>query len=237
MPLWGVAVFEPNFRASTGHGRHYQLAAGDFSDDRVQRDIDQGTEALLALGIGAPKRVFLIGASFGGYITLNGLIQRPELYRAGIALVPPSDFAWTLNWAATRSDVRLSGVPIAAALPAFGIERGSDAFERLAARSPRALAATISRPLLIMAGGRDQRVPVRSVIDFVARLPPGHDHSLYLDPEAGHGLDSDTNREALLYLTEQFLHRTIGTPAPAALAPALARKIGSQLRRRGASLR
>jgi Prolyl oligopeptidase family len=64
----GYAVFEPNFCGSTGYGRDYLLAArGDFGNGRVQQDIAEGVEHLLARGIGDPQRVGIIGASFGGY--------------------------------------------------------------------------------------------------------------------------------------------------------------------------
>ena len=90
----GFLVFEPNFRGSTGHGMAYKTAPrGDFGNGRVQRDIVEGTRHLLALGIGDPDRVGLMGASFGGYSTLLGLTFQPELFKVGIAVVPPRTWA------------------------------------------------------------------------------------------------------------------------------------------------
>jgi dipeptidyl aminopeptidase/acylaminoacyl peptidase len=89
----GYAVFQPNFRASTGYGERYMLAPGaDFGNGRVQADIIDGVRWLLAQGVGDARRMGIIGASFGGYSTLLALSHTPDLFQVGIALQPPTDF-------------------------------------------------------------------------------------------------------------------------------------------------
>jgi dipeptidyl aminopeptidase/acylaminoacyl peptidase len=93
----GYAVFQPNFRASTGYGRAYEFAAkGDFGNGRVQTDILEGLDYLLAQGIGDPTRQAIEGHSFGGYSTLLALSHTPDRFRVGIAAAPSPDFGWTL---------------------------------------------------------------------------------------------------------------------------------------------
>ena len=64
--------------------------------------------AMLAAGIGDPRRVGIVGASFGGYSTLLGLSYQPELFRVGIASVPPSDFGFVMREYLGANLVRLA---------------------------------------------------------------------------------------------------------------------------------
>lgn len=227
----GYAVFEPNFRGSTGFGREYLLAAkGDFGNGRVQQDIVEGTQAVLALGVGDPKRVGIIGASFGGYAALQGVTHSPELYRVALAAVPPADFGWALRWALTDSDLAdRDGVPLATRFRLLGVDPADAALQaRLSAQSPQTNAARLTRPLLLFAGGRDERVAIRSVTHYAATLRRlGRDLSVYIEPDVGHSADSPLTREAFLYLVEWMFHRHLhgeaATVPDAALAAHLHR--------------
>ena len=95
----GYVVYEPNFRGSTGFGRAYMRAGkGDFGNGRVQQDIVEGVRFLAAQGIGDASRAGIVGASFGGYSALLGVTFQPELFRVGVAAVPPADLGWVLRW-------------------------------------------------------------------------------------------------------------------------------------------
>jgi dipeptidyl aminopeptidase/acylaminoacyl peptidase len=222
----GYVVFEPNFRGSTGYGRDYLLAAkGDFGNGRVQRDIVEGVRALLAEGVGDATRVGIVGASFGGYSALVGLTWQPELFRVGVALVPPSDFAWDLTWISRTSEAT-------ALSPVFPFERwmtmvgvSPNDVARMAAlhsESPLANTTRMHRPLTIIAGGADQRVALRGVLGYTASLRHrDKDVTLLVDPVAGHTQARPVAREAALYLIADTLHRHLGgaadTPPDAAL--------------------
>jgi dipeptidyl aminopeptidase/acylaminoacyl peptidase len=221
----GYAVFEPNFRGSTGFGREYLLAAkGDYGNGRVQRDIVEGTRAVLALGVGDAKRVGIIGASFGGYAALQGVTHSPDLYRVALAAVPPADFGWALRWALTDSDLAdRDGVPLATRFRLLGVDPADPALQaRLTAQSPQANAALLSRPVLLFAGGRDERVAIRSVTHYAATLRRlGREMSVFIEPEAGHSADRPLTRDAFLYLTEWMLQRHLDGAAPGAPDAAL----------------
>jgi dipeptidyl aminopeptidase/acylaminoacyl peptidase len=216
----GYAVFEPNFRASTGHGLAYTLAAnGDFGNGRVQRDIVDGVRHVLASGIGDPQRVGIVGASFGGYSALLGTTFQPELFKVGVAFVPPPDFAWTLRWILRNPEsLSLGGpVPMRDWLRLLSLDVDDPVrMTRLHAQSPLANAARMNRPLLLVAGGEDRRVGIAGVIEYAAHLKLANkDVSLLVDADAGHANREAVAREANLYLTEAMLHRHLGGPAPA----------------------
>ncbi len=215
----GYAVFEPNFRGSTGFGHGYVLAAnGDFGNGRVQQDFVDGTQALLAHGVGDATRVGIIGGSFGGYSTLLGVTFQPHLFRVGVALAPPPDFAWTLRWILRNPEaLQLSTrLPMQDWLRALSLDVSDRAtMTRLHAQSPLANVDKMDRPLLIVAGGKDQRVGLPGVIEYAARLKlAGKDISLLVDNDAGHNNDEPIAREATLYLIEQMLHRHLGGDPP-----------------------
>ncbi|WP_242112013.1 alpha/beta hydrolase family protein [Luteimonas aquatica] len=214
----GYVVFESNFRGSTGHGRAYvQAARGDFGNGRVQQDIVEGVRYLLAQGIGDARRVGIVGASFGGYSALQGVTFQPELFKVGIAAVPPADFGWVLRWYARSLDALSPGILFPETLRLLSLDPFDVAIaERLRAQSPIANAARLRRPLLLLAGGDDERVPVRSVTHYAAQLRAlDKDLTLFIDARARHQLEDPRTREAYLYLMERTLHRALGGPAPA----------------------
>jgi dipeptidyl aminopeptidase/acylaminoacyl peptidase len=218
----GAIVFEPNHRGSTGHGLRYLTAAnGDFGNGRVQRDIDDGVRALLESGVGDSQRVAIVGASFGGYAALLGATFEPDLYRAAVAFVPPPDFAWTLQWILRNTEsLALDGlVPMQTWLRLLNLDVDDRAqMARLREQSPLANLARLRRPVLVVAGGSDERVGIAGIIEYAARAKLAQkDVTVLIDPIAGHRQRNDLAREANLYLVESMLHRYLGTvePAPA----------------------
>lgn len=214
----GYAVFRPQFRGSTGYGRAYMLAAnGDFGNGRVQRDIEEGTQYLLAHGIGDPKHTAIMGASFGGYSTLQALSNGSALYRAGIAIVPPVDFGWTSRWGAARGDFgKTQGMALEQSLRLLALDPTDAAIAgRLHRESPLANVAAMRTPLLLIASGRDERVPIRSVIDYAARLRlQGAPAQIVVSRNQPHASSDPMVLRSTLFLTETMLTRHLGGPAP-----------------------
>lgn len=213
----GYIVFEPNFRASTGFGRAQVFAAkGDFGNGRVQADIVEGTRWLLAQGVGHATRVGITGASFGGYSTLQGLTHQADLFKAGVAMVPPPDFAWTLRWTARNPEaLNLANViPMQDWLRALDLDLARPGWDAtLRAQSPMANVAKLTRPLLMFAGGQDARVGIAGVIEYTARARlAGKDVTLLIDPKAGHSNRDPVAREAYLLALETMFARHLGGP-------------------------
>lgn len=229
----GYVVFEPNFRGSTGHGRRYLFAGnGDFGNGRVQQDIVEGVRHLLAQGIGDGQRVGILGASFGGYSALQGVTFQPDLFKVGIAAVPPADFGWVLRWYARGRDQMTRGVPMSATMRMLSLDPADAAvMERLRAQSPIANAASLRRPVLLLAGADDERVPIRSVLHYAAQLQSlGKDVTLFVDAEGRHQLVNPVTREAYLHLVETMLHRHLGGRAPLPPDAALRESLRKNLR-------
>lgn len=232
----GYAVFQPNFRGSTGLGRDLMFAAqGDFGRGRVLQDIVEGTRWLLDAGVGDPARVGIVGASFGGYAALLGATFEPELFQAAVAGVPPADFGWVMREYLGAGHEMLPGIPMAVSMRELGADPADAALmRRLADQSPIANAGRLQRPVLIVAGGQDERVPIRGVTHYAATLRTlGKDATLFVDQEADHGVAGELSREAWFYLMEALLHRRLGGPAPTPPSGALQRHLDQHLRLRG----
>lgn len=232
----GYAVFRPQFRGSTGYGRAYMFAAqGDYGDGRVQRDIEEGTRYLLARGIGDPERTAIMGASFGGYSTLQALSNGSRLYRAGIAIVPPADFGWTSRWAAMRGDLgRTQGMTLDRSLRLLALAPDDAAIAgRLYRQSPLARVTAMRTPLLLIAAGRDERVPIRSVVDYAARLRVlGAPAEIVVARKQPHSPSDPMAIRAYLFLAESMFQRHLGGAAPAAPSNDLREWMAKSLARR-----
>ncbi len=192
----GFAVIAPNFRGSTGFGRAFQdanrrdLGGGDL------RDVVAAAEYLVASGYADRRRVVIMGGSYGGYLTLMALCMHPDLWAAGVAIVP---FA---NWFTEyehedpmlqKYDRAMMGDPVA-----------DEALWR--ERSPIFFAGRIRAPLLVLAGANDIRCPpgeARQIVEAVRRA--GGTAELHVYENEGHGFmrrenDIDSFRRAAAFL-------------------------------------
>ena len=99
---------------------------------------------------------------------------------------------------------------------ALGVDPEDGAqMQRLAAQSPTANAAALTRPVLVLAGGEAQRVPIRGVTHYVARLRTlGKNATFFVDTDAGHAIADEKTREAYYCLMEKLLHETLGGAEP-----------------------
>lgn len=207
----GYSVLEPNFRSSTGYGLAYLTAAkGDFGHGRVQQDILDGLDWLLDQGIGDPERVAILGHSFGGFSTLGGLAFTPKRFRAGVASAPPIDLLRALR-DLDEEELQGNGLPmkrVAEQLIAFEDPRVAAELRR---KSPEAHLAQTERPLLIFAGGKDEKVDLVDVQHYAQALQAlGRDVTLVVDDDQGHSFETRLAMRAYLTLTERFLGKHLG---------------------------
>lgn len=228
----GYLVVEPQFRASRGYGQRYMLAAGDdLGDGRVLGDIRESAEWLVARGEADGDRMAIMGASFGGYAALLATTLWPERFRGAVAVVPPTDMAWVARYQAMAEQGDDAGLSLRASFAYLGLNiADAPAMRRLGARSPMAMASRLRRPVLLLAGGRDAKVPVRSVNAYAARLCTlGKPFRYYVAPGQGHGLDGGPAAQSVAGLTDRFLAQLFGddvavrAPEPR-VWPGLARK-------------
>ena len=103
----GYAVFMANFRGSTGFGKKFLNAGNAEWGAKMQDDITWGVQYLVAEGIADPQRIGIIGGSYGGYAALAGVAFTPDVYRAAVDIVGPSNLMTLLEsippyWEAAR---------------------------------------------------------------------------------------------------------------------------------------
>jgi dipeptidyl aminopeptidase/acylaminoacyl peptidase len=207
----GYAVLEPEYRGSTGFGSKHFHAGWKQWGLKMQDDIADGAKWAIAQGIADPKRICIAGASYGGYATLMGLINDPDLFKCGVDWVGVTDInlMYTGHWS-SYSD-------ITEAYKRYGMpELIGDVVKdaaQLKATSPLEQAARIKQPLLLAYGGSDYRVPIyhgRKFYDAVKQHNPDVEMVVY--DEEGHGWYLPKNRIDFWGRVEKFLEKNIGKP-------------------------
>lgn len=151
----GYAVLMPAPRASTGFGwKHYQAGWKQWGLG-MQDDVTDGVRWLVQQGIVDARRVAIMGASYGGYLAMMGLVKDPELYRCAVNWVGVTDPEFMyVNWTDfAGSDSTRYSLPHLLGDP----EKDAEQFRRT---SPLRRAAEIKRPALLAYGGNDRRVPI-----------------------------------------------------------------------------
>lgn len=235
----GFAVFQPNFRGSTGYGERYTRAPGaDYGNGRVQADIVDGVRWLLAQGVGDPRRLGIAGASFGGYATLLALTHTPDLFRFGMAAQPTPDFARTLR-ASNAMPPSPGEAPFRLLLREVGIDPDRpDQIGPIVRDAPIRLAARVTAPLLLVASGKDEKIEVELVADYAARLQALRKPvSVLVDPDEGHNPRDPVARRAQAHLLLKMLGRYLGGPPAPPPDEAVARYLARTLRLDDAGLR
>lgn len=202
----GYAILEPNFRASTGYGKKFLNAGNRQWGDKMQDDLTWGVKYLVAKGIADPKRVGIIGGSYGGYATLAGVAFTPDLYGAAVSIVGPSNLITLLNsippyWEPVRKVFyQRMGDP--------GRPEGKAQLQR---QSPLNSAAKIKTPLLVVQGANDPRVNKAESDQIVVALRDrGFPVAYLVAPDEGHGFVRPVNNLAMIAASEKFLAQYLG---------------------------
>ena len=205
----GYAVLQPEYRGSTGFGKRHFRAGWKQWGLKMQDDIADGARWAIAQGIADPRRVGIAGASYGGYATLMGLINDPDLYRCGIDWVGVTDIGlmYTGHWSFASDlsdDWKQYGMPQLIGDPL------KDAAQ-FQATSPIAQAARITQPLLLAYGAADKRVPLYHGKQFHAAVKPHNpDVEWVVYEDEGHGWYLPATRVDFWQRVEKFLDRHIG---------------------------
>jgi dipeptidyl aminopeptidase/acylaminoacyl peptidase len=174
----GYMVIAPNYRGSTGYGKDFQQAnlfdmgGGDLEDVLAAADF------MVQTGYPDPKKLIVMGGSYGGYMTMMAVTKAPDLWAAAVPVVP------FVNWfteiqnedpVLQQSDRATMGDP----------EKNRDL---LRDRSPIFLVDHIKAPLLLLAGGNDPRCPKEEalqVVDEVKKRGGVAEYKVY--ENEGHG--------------------------------------------------
>jgi len=217
----GYAVLMPNFRGSTGYGKKF-LDAGNLEwGAKMQDDITWGAKYLMTQGIADPKRVGIIGGSYGGYATLAGVTVTPDMYAAAVDIVGPSNLITLLDsippyWEPIRKlFYNRMGDPNTPQGKALLLER-----------SPLTHADKIKTPLLVVQGANDPRVNRREAEQIVIALRDrGFKVGYLLAPDEGHGFARPVNNLAMFMAAEKFLAENLGGRSQEGGSPEAAKRL------------
>ncbi len=157
----GFAWMSVNYRGSTTFGREFEQAIwGRLGIDEVD-DMATGYQWLVDNGIAQPDSVLLTGGSYGGYLTLQALGRRPELWAGGMAQVAIAD--WRLMYEDQAETLRGYQRSLFGGTP-------DEKPEAHAAGSPITYAEQIKAPILVIQGANDTRCPARQMHVFEDKL-------------------------------------------------------------------
>jgi dipeptidyl aminopeptidase/acylaminoacyl peptidase len=194
----GLAVVAPNVRGSSGYGKSYlALDNGLLREDAV-KDVGALLVWLRLQSAFDAKNVVVAGSSYGGYLALATLVNFGERLRGGVDESGIADFVSFLSKTAPyRQNQRRAE---------YGDERDPDMRAFLRRISPLTNAERISRPLLIVHGKNDPRVPLNEAEQIVNRLRSKGGDVWYLQAvDEGHGFRKKLNRDAYYRTFAQFL--------------------------------
>ena len=206
----GYAVFQPQFRGSTGFGKHFEEAGYGQWGQAMQDDITAGVRWLEAQKIADPDRVCIVGGSYGGYAALWGLEKTPELYKCGVSTAGVVDIQRLL-----KADTDTNQDAIAREVVHSRVSNPALMKVPFDSVSPLKHADRIVAPLLIVHGKLDQRVPVsegQAMFDEMQRL---HKDVQWIEfDNEGHGVARTVNLQTWFAATLALFERTIGKGDP-----------------------
>jgi len=174
----GYMVIAPNYRGSTGYGKEFKQAnlfdmgGGDLADVLSAADWIKQT------GFLDPKKIILMGGSYGGYLTMMGVTKAPDMWAAGVPIVPFVNWFTELEHedpVLRESDLATMGDPV----------KNRALYED---RSPIHFIENVKAPLFLLAGGHDPRCPkdeTQQVVDSIQKRGGTVEYKIY--ENEGHG--------------------------------------------------
>jgi dipeptidyl aminopeptidase/acylaminoacyl peptidase len=195
----GYAVFQMNFRGSTGYGRQFWEASFKQWGKTMQNDITDGVNWLTDKGIADKSRIAIYGASYGGYATLAGVAFTPDLYAAAVDYVGVSNLFTFMNtippyWSTFLEmlhemvgNPKTDSLLLREASPVFHVDQ-------------------IKTPLFVAQGANDPRVNINESNQMVDALKKrGVDVEYMVKDNEGHGFYNEENRYDFYHAMEKFL--------------------------------
>jgi dipeptidyl aminopeptidase/acylaminoacyl peptidase len=206
----GYAVLQMNYRGSGGYGHAFHELGRKEIGGKIQADIEDATRWAIGKKVADPKRIAIMGGSFGGYSALYGLGESSDLYCCGISIAGVTD------WFGLYKEID----------PAYDLARRywrknvGDPEEdeaKLRAISPVNFANKITAPVLIIHGKNDRVVPLRQARKMVSALENAgrKPESLFI-PDEGHGFMHEEARVQEYKAIEAFLAKHLGPGATSA---------------------
>ncbi len=205
----GYAVVQPETRGARGFGAaHFQAGVRQWGL-AMQDDLADSATWAIAQGIADPKRICIVGAMYGGYAAMMGLVKDPQLFRCGISMggITDINLMFRQRWDQLPASVYGDDMQTLVGDPVRDMEQ-------FKATSPLRNAARITHPVLLAYGDKDVEVPGKNGRQLYQAIKAGNpDAELIMFDENGQA-PLDKNRAELWTRIEQFLERQIGKAQP-----------------------
>ncbi len=194
----GYNIFAPNFRGSTGYGASFtKMVEGDWGEG-PRLDCIAGIEWLFEQGISERDKLFVVGGSYGGYMTLLLAGRHPEYFRAAVDIFGPSNLFTFID------SVPAHWKPIMKRWLGDPVEDK----ERLTKDSPITYLEQMTKPMLVIQGANDPRVVKAESDQIVAALKEkGVDVEYLVLEDEGHGFSKKENEIKVNRLILEFLEK------------------------------
>lgn len=190
----GYVVIQPNYRGSSGYGVAFAKKGEGEWGLKMQDDLNDAVTYLAREGIADPKRVCMVGASYGGYAAMRAAQRDGNLYRCAISYAGVSDLAALRRYDSRFLNGRTIGDWLRSQAPDFQ------------SVSPRFHAADFTAPILLLHGKVDKRVPVAQSRMLVAELKKaGKPHRYVEQPLGDHFFSRSEDRLQFLKEMTAFL--------------------------------
>ena len=197
----GYAVLQVNFRGSGGYGNKFEDIGARQWGGTMQDDVTDATRWAIQQGHADPRRICIMGGSYGAYASLMGVAKEPGLYKCAAGVVGVYDLP-TMH---THGDVQQRGSG------ETYLNEWIGARESLGAVSPNRMADRIKVPVFLAAGGEDDRAPVEhtEMMEKALKRAGVPVEALYFREE-GHGFYKEENNREYYTQLLAFLARHLG---------------------------
>jgi dipeptidyl aminopeptidase/acylaminoacyl peptidase len=203
----GYAILAPNVRGSAGYGKTFMAMDNIEKRPEALKDLVWAVEYLKSSGYADPKKIAVMGGSYGGYSTLAMLTMYPDLWAAGVSIVGIANFETFLkNTGAWRRKLRESE---------YGyLDKDLDFMKSI---SPIYMVDKITAPLMVIQGANDPRVPQIEADQIAEKLKAkGGVVEYLLFPDEGHGLAKIPNQIKAYTAAADFLDKYVKNRSSAA---------------------
>lgn len=193
----GFAVYQPNFRGSSGYGYHFQQAGYGQWGRAMQQDVYDGTRAVLNSGKVASQKPCILGHSYGGYVAMMAAVEAQGLFRCAISSAGVSSIPQLILLASIDNQNNRDWDEDEYAQEFYSGEITKD---KLASISPHLLASEETLPLLLLHGKLDTVVRYKHSERMFAKLRNLGHKQVYLltAPGADHWFGETETRQILL---------------------------------------
>jgi Tol biopolymer transport system component/acetyl esterase/lipase len=196
----GIAIIAPNVRGSTGYGREYMMLDDGYNRENSVKDIGALLDWIQEQPQLDRRRLAVSGSSYGGYMALAAMVYYSDRLKCGVDILGISNFVTFLqNTGKYRQDLRREE---------YGDERDPEMHEFLSSISPLTNAKLIKKPMFIVQGLNDPRVPVSEAEQIVQAIRKNNVEVWYmLAEDEGHGFGKKSNRNFFQQAMTMFLEK------------------------------